>query len=51
LTISAKLNREKTFVKIENSCTGTFLVLNKDEAIKLREDMVRVTDLMEYSKK
>jgi hypothetical protein len=39
MAITAKLNSEKTYVKIENSCTGTFLLLNREEAVKLRKDM------------
>lgn len=46
LAITAKLNSEKTYVKIENSCTGTFLLLNREEAIKLRDDMIRVAEKM-----
>jgi hypothetical protein len=47
LVISAKLNTNKTIIKIENTCTGTFLLLNKDEALKLRTDLNYIIDLME----
>jgi|GEM_PF-2808869 len=46
MAITAKLNSEKNYVKIENSCTGTFLLLNKKDAIKLRDDLVFVTKKM-----
>ena len=46
MAITAKLNTEKNYLKIENSCTGTFLLLNKKEAIKLRDDLVSVTKKM-----
>lgn len=46
MAITAKLNSEKTYVKIENSCTGTFLLLNKEEAVKLLDDLGEVTGRM-----
>jgi len=46
MAITAKLNIEKTYVKIENSCTGTFLLLNREEAVKLMDDLVVVTEKM-----
>lgn len=46
MAITAKLNSEKTYVKIENSCTGTFLLLNKEEAVKLLDDLGEVTERM-----
>jgi hypothetical protein len=46
MAITAKLNIEKTYVKIENSCTGTFLLLNKEEAVKLMDDLAFVTEKM-----
>jgi len=46
MAITAKLNSERNYVKIENSCTGTFLLLNKKEAMKLRDDLVFVLEKM-----
>ena len=46
MVITAKLNSEKNYVKIENSCTGTFLLLNREEAVKLRDDLVLVAEKM-----
>jgi hypothetical protein len=46
LAITAKLNTEKNYVKIENSCTGTFLLLNREEAIKLMDDLIFVVEKM-----
>jgi hypothetical protein len=45
--IVAKLNDDKNIIKIENTCTGTFLLLNKDEAIKLKNDLNQIVELME----
>lgn len=39
MTILAKINDEKNIIKLENPCTKTFLLLNKDEALKLRNDL------------
>ena len=47
LGISAKLNSDKNIVKVENLCTGTFLLLNKDEALELRKDLDYLIKLME----
>lgn len=46
MTITAKLNSEKNYVKIENTCTRTFLLLNREETVKLRDDLVLVTEKM-----
>ena len=45
--IVAKLNDEKNIIKIENTCTGTFLLLNKEEALKLKTDLSNILELME----
>ncbi|MBZ2165474.1 MULTISPECIES: hypothetical protein [Methanobacterium] len=45
--IVAKLNDEKNIIKIENTCTGTFLLLNKEEALKLKTDLNNILELME----
>ena len=45
--ILAKLNDEKNIIKIENTCTGTFLLLNKEEALKLKTDLNNILELME----
>lgn len=34
-------------MKIENLCTGTFLLLNKDEALELKTDINYLVELME----
>jgi hypothetical protein len=47
LGISAKLNKDKSIMKIENLCTGTFLLLNKDEALELKTDINYLVELME----
>jgi hypothetical protein len=47
LGISAKLNSDKSIIKVENICTGTFLLLNKDEALKLRIDLNYLIELMD----
>jgi hypothetical protein len=47
LAISAKLNNDKSIVKVENSCTGTFLLLNKEEALKLRTDLNYIIKTMD----
>jgi hypothetical protein len=47
--ISAKLNDDKNIIKVKNLCTGTFLLLNEDEAIKLRNDLNNLIELMEQS--
>jgi hypothetical protein len=47
LDISAKLNSDKNIIKIENICTGTFLLLNKDEACKLRTDLNYLIEIMD----
>jgi len=47
LGISCKLNSNKNLIKIENLCTGTFLLLNKEEALKLRTDLNYLIKLME----
>ena len=44
--IVAKLNDEKNIIKIENTCTGTFLLLNKEEALKLKTDLINIIELM-----
>lgn len=46
MAITAKLNPERSYVKIENSCTGTFLLLNREEAVKLMDDLAVVTEKM-----
>lgn len=45
--IVAKLNDDKNIIKIENTCTGTFLLLNKEEALKLKIDLNNILELME----
>ncbi|HEX7468206.1 MAG TPA: hypothetical protein VF324_06445 [Methanobacterium sp.] len=45
--ISTKLNDDKNIIKVENLCTGTFLLLNKDEALELRKDLNYLIKLME----
>ena len=45
--IIAKLNDDKNIIKIENTCTGTFLLLNKEEALKLKIDLNNILELME----
>ena len=47
LGISAKLNESKNIIKVENLCTGTFLLLNKDEALELSNDLNYLIQLME----
>ena len=47
LGISAKLNDGKNIIKVENLCTGTFLLLNKDEALGLIKDLSYLIKLME----
>jgi hypothetical protein len=47
LGISTKLNSNKNLIKIENLCTGTFLLLNKDEALELKTDLNYIIKLME----
>lgn len=47
LGISAKLNKDKSIIKIENICTGTFLLLNKGEALELKMDLNYLIELME----
>lgn len=47
LGISTKLNGDKSIIKVENTCTGTFLLLNKNEALKLRTDLNYLIDLIE----
>ena len=38
MELSVGLNKDKSIMKMENPCTGTFLLLNKDEAIKLEKN-------------
>ena len=39
MELSVGLNKNKNIMKMENPCTGTFLLLNKKEAIKLKKDL------------
>lgn len=39
MELSVGLNKDKNIMKMENPCTGTFLLLNKKEAIKLKKDL------------
>jgi hypothetical protein len=39
MELSVGLNKDKSIMKMENPCTGTFLLLNKNEAIKLKKDL------------
>jgi hypothetical protein len=47
MEISAKLNSDKNIIKIENPCTKTFLLINKEEALKLKTDLNYLIELME----
>jgi hypothetical protein len=47
MEITAKLNGNRNIIKVENHCTGTFLLLNKDEAIKLNTDLKNLLEKME----
>jgi len=47
MEITAKLNGNKNIIKVENHCTGTFLLLNKEEATKLNTDLKNLLDKME----
>ena len=40
------LNKDKNIMKMENPCTGTFLLLNKNETIKLKKDLDMLIKLM-----
>ncbi len=46
MELSVGLNKDKSIMKMENPCTGTFLLLNKDEAIKLKNDLDILITLM-----
>ena len=39
MELSVGLNKDKNIMKMENPCTGTFLLLNKKETIKLKKDL------------
>jgi hypothetical protein len=46
MELKVGLNNEKNIMKMENPCTGTFLLLNKKEAIKLKKDLNILIKLM-----
>ncbi len=46
MELSVGLNKDKSIMKIENPCTGTFLLLNEKEAIKLKKDLNMLIKLM-----
>jgi hypothetical protein len=46
MELSVGLNIDKNIMKIENPCTGTFLLLNEKEAIKLKKDLNMLIKLM-----
>jgi hypothetical protein len=46
MELSVGLNKDKSIIKIENPCTGTFLLLNEIEAIKLKKDLNMSIKLM-----
>jgi hypothetical protein len=46
MELAVGLNKNKSIMKLENPCTGTFLLLNQKEAIKLKKDLDIMTKLM-----
>ena len=46
MELSVGLNKDKNIMKLENPCTGTFLLLNQKEAIKLKKDLDVIVKLM-----
>jgi hypothetical protein len=52
MELSIGLNSDRTIMKMENPCTGTFLLLNKIETIKLRKNLDMIIKSMseEYLK-
>jgi hypothetical protein len=46
MVISVGINNDKNIIKLENPCTGTFLLLNKDEAHKLSKDLNNLLEMM-----
>jgi hypothetical protein len=46
MELSVGLNNDKSLMKIENPCTGTFLLLNEKEAMKLKKDLNMLIKLM-----
>jgi hypothetical protein len=46
MELSVGLNNDKSIMKIENPCTGTFLLLNEKEAMKLKKDLNMLIKLM-----
>jgi hypothetical protein len=46
MELSVGLNSDKSIMKMENPCTGTFLLLNKMETIKLKKNLDMIIQLM-----
>jgi hypothetical protein len=46
MELSVGLNKDKNIMKMENPCTGTFLLLNKKETIQLKKDLDVLIKLM-----
>jgi len=47
MEISVGINSDKNIIKLENPCTGTFLLLSKNEALKLSTDLNNLLEMME----